>query len=302
MPGYITRISNRFLHPAPKHPEISPHPWERPNYSNKTQLTAVLDTSPAISSADKLHLQEVQGTLLYYARALDVTILTAITELSTEMATGTVETMSKLNQLLDYLSTNPKAIIQYHSSSMQSAIKPDASYLSVSKARSLATGFFYLTSNQGLPHSRPYSGPIHICCCVMKEALSSVSEAELGALFHNSKEACPLQIALTELGHPQNATSLSTGNYTASGISNSTVIQRRSKAIDIHYYWVCDRVSQGQFTVVWKKGKGNLADHFTKHHPNSHHAAICSSYLYHSANPLHNYFQLLSKDKEEAPT
>ena len=67
MPGYITRALSRFLHPAPKHPEISPHPWERPNYGSKTQLTPVLDTSPAISSADKLRLQEVLGTLLYYA-------------------------------------------------------------------------------------------------------------------------------------------------------------------------------------------------------------------------------------------
>jgi len=244
MPGYITRALSRFLHPAPKHPEISPHPWERPNYGSKTQLTPVLDTSPAISSADKLRLQEVLGTLLYYARALDVTILTAISELSTEMATGTVKTMSKLSQLLDYLSTNPEAIIQYYPSSMQLAIESDASYLSVSKARSRAAGFFYLTSNQGLPTSGPYNGPIHVYCCVMKEVLSSAAEAELGALFHNAKEACPLQIALTEMGHPQNATSLSTDNSTAAGISNSTVKQCRSKAIDMSFYWVRDHVSQ----------------------------------------------------------
>jgi hypothetical protein len=119
MPEYITRALNRFLHPAPKHLELSPFPWEQPNYSNKTQLTPVPDTLPPISSTDKLHLQEVLGILLYYARALDVTILTAISEVSTEIATGTVKTMVKMNQLLDYLSTNPEAIIQHHPSSMQ---------------------------------------------------------------------------------------------------------------------------------------------------------------------------------------
>jgi hypothetical protein len=136
----------------------------------------------------------------------------------------------------------------------------------------------------------------------MKEVLSSSTKAELGTLFHNSKEACPLQVAFTEVGHLQNVTSLSTDNCTAAGISNSTVKQRQLKAINMRYYWVRDRISQGQFTVVWKKGKGNLADYFTKHHPKSHHAAICSTYLYHSADPLYNYFQLLSKDKEEVPT
>jgi hypothetical protein len=182
--------------------------------------------------------------------------------------------MSKLTQLLDYLHTNPEAVIRFYASSMQLAIESDASHLSVSKARSWAAGFFYLTSNQGLPHSRPYNGPIHVYCCVMKEVLSSAADAELGALFHNSKEACPLQIALTKMGHPQHATSLSTDNSTAAGISNSTVKQRRSKAINMQYYWLRNRISQGQFAVVWKKGKGNLADYFTKHHPKSHHAAI----------------------------
>jgi hypothetical protein len=185
---------------------------------------------------------------------------------------------------------------------MQLAIESDASYLSVSMVWSRAAGFFYLTSNQGLPTSGPYNGPIHVYCCVMKELLSSAAEAELGALFHNSKEACALQTTLTKMDHPQNATTITTSNSTAAGISNSTVKQRRSKAINMRYYWVCDRVSQGQFTVVWKKGKGNLKDNFTKHHPKSHHATIRSTYLHHSANPARNYFQLLGDGKEEAPT
>jgi hypothetical protein len=151
--------------------------------------------------------------------------------------------MTKLSQLLDYLATYPKAIIQYYPSSTQLAIESDASYLSVSTALSWAAGFFYLTSNQDLPHSRPYNGPLHVYCCVMKEVLSSTAEAELGALFHNSKEACPLQSALTEMGHLQNATSLSTNNSTAAGISNSTVKQRQLNVIDMHYYGVCDCVS-----------------------------------------------------------
>jgi S-adenosylhomocysteine hydrolase len=136
----------------------------------------------------------------------------------------------------------------------------------------------------------------------MKEVLTTAVEAEVGALFHNSKEACPLHIALTKVGQPQHSTILSTNNSTAAGISNSTVKQRRSKAINMRYYWVCYRVSQGQFTVVWKKGKDKLAEYFTKHHPNFHHAGIRSTYLYHLANPARNFFKLLAEDKEEAPT
>ena len=76
----------------------------------------------------------------------------------------------------------------------------------------------------------------------MREVLSSAAEAELGALFHNGKEACPLRIALEEMGHPQPATPMATDNNTASGIATDTVKQKRSKAIDMRFYWIRDRV------------------------------------------------------------
>jgi hypothetical protein len=54
------------------------------------------------------------------------------------------------------------------------------------------------------------------------------------------------------------------------GVANKTVKQRRSKAIDMRYHWIRDRVTQGHFTVTWRPGKTNLADFFTKAHPASH--------------------------------
>jgi hypothetical protein len=59
----------------------------------------------------------------------------------------------------------------------------------------------------------------------MKEVVSSAAKAELGAIFHNSKEACPLCIGRDELGHLQSLTALITNNSTASGITNDTVKQ-----------------------------------------------------------------------------
>jgi hypothetical protein len=127
---------------------------------------------------------------------------------------------------------------------MQLTIESDASYLSVSKARSRAAGYFYLSS-----HSKPTNnGAIHVFCHVMREVVSSAAEAELGALFNNSKEACPLQIALEEISHPQSPTALITDNPTTSGIANDTVKQRRSKTMDMHFSWILDRIQQGHFT------------------------------------------------------
>jgi hypothetical protein len=100
--------------------------------------------------------------------------------------------------------------------------------------------------------------------------MASAAEAELGALFYNAKDGAMLRVILEELGHPQGATPLQTDNSCASGIANDTVKQRRSKAIDMRFYWIKDRVRKGEFLVFWRAGSKNDADYFTKHHLPSH--------------------------------
>ena len=95
----------------------------------------------------------------------------------------------------------------------------------------------------------------------------------------NAKEAVPIQQNLEELGHPQPATEIITDNKAAHGILNKTCKQTRSKAIDMNYYWVRDRIEQGQFKLTWKKGADNLADYFTKHHSPAHHKRMRKTYL-----------------------
>ena len=295
MPGYIDRALQRFKHDAPSKPEHSPHPWQRPNYGAKTQFATLPDASPSLDAADKTRILEVLGTLLFYARAIDSTMLTAIGELATEQSQGTKHTMEKLAQLLNYCASNPEATVRYTASDMLLAIESDASYLSVTKGRSRAAGYFFLTNQlQKATDSYHPNGAVHVLCHIMREVLSSAAEAELGALFHNGKEACPLRIALEELGHPQPATPMATDNNTASGIATDTVKQKRSKAIDMRFYWIRDRVRQGHFKIYWSKGATNRADYFSKHHPASHHKAIRSTYLYSPTNPSKNYFDCLA--------
>ena len=73
---------------------------------------------------------------------------------------------------------------------------------------------------------------------------------------------------------------MQTDNSTAKGIANDEVSQKRSKAMDMRYYWIQDRTTQGHFLIYWAKGLGNLADYFTKHHPASHHRAMRPVYVH----------------------
>jgi hypothetical protein len=75
-------------------------------------------------------------------------------------------------------------------------------------------------------------------------------------------------------------------NTTATGYSNVTIKQKRTKAMDLHFYWIKDRVKQGQFNVYWGPGYQNLADYFTKHNLPAHHKRMCEIYIHANEQPV----------------
>jgi hypothetical protein len=95
----------------------------------------------------------------------------------------------------------------------------------------------------------------------------------------------PLRVTLTELGHTQPPMPLRTDNSSAFGILNETIEQKISKAMDIRYHWITDRVLQTQFDVYWRPGRENLGDYHTHHHSAQHHKDMRGLIL-HEANSL----------------
>ena len=110
--------------------------------------------------------------------------------------------------------------------------------------------------------------------------MASAAEAEVGALYLNAQEVLCIWQCLIELGHLQPATPIKTDNSTAKGILTKTIKQKRSKAIDMQFYWLKDRAEQGQFNIYWEPGKHNLTNYPTKHHTGAHHAIVRPMYLY----------------------
>jgi len=86
MPGYIDQALKCFQHPQPRQPEHAPHAWQKPTYGAKTQFAPEPDATPALDAADTKCVQEVIGVLLYYARAVDATMLTALGTLAMQQA------------------------------------------------------------------------------------------------------------------------------------------------------------------------------------------------------------------------
>jgi len=234
------------------------------------------DETELVNDTTKRKIQQVVGSLLYYARAVDPTMLVALNAIASQQAAPTTTTVHKVEQLLDYAATQPNATIEYTPSEMILKIHSDASYLSEPKAQSRYGGHFYLR-NQAT-NDTMHNGPVHTTASMLKNVVSSASEAEYGDIFMNAKAAVPLQQALIDMGHPQPPTPIQTDNDTATGLANETIKQKHSKTIDMRFHWIRDRIQQKQFHVFWKPGHTNMADYFSKHHAPGHHRAMRPKY------------------------
>jgi hypothetical protein len=93
------------------------------------------DTAQTLSQ-----VQKIVGSILYYARAVDMMVLMALSTIASEQTKGTARTLEKAYQVLDYLATHPNAVVRFRASEMVINIHSDASYLSEPKARSRACG------------------------------------------------------------------------------------------------------------------------------------------------------------------
>ena len=260
----------------------SPYPATVKQYGIKVQLTDPIDTSACLPTHEIKRLQQIIGTFLFYGRAVDPTLLTTLSELSSAQATATEATKRACQQFLDYCASHPGGSIHYHASDMILKLHSDSFYLNAVGARSCQGGHLYL-GNKFKPDI--LNGAVLNLAAIIKMVLSSTAKAEFGALFHNTKESTPLCTTLEELGLPQPPMPVLVDNYTAVGLTNDTVTQRRSRAINMHFYWVRDRVNQQQYHMYWAPTHQTLADYFTKHHTPSHHRKMCKYFVYTTASP-----------------
>jgi hypothetical protein len=202
MPGYIKAALHKYQHAAPARPEHAPYTWNPPIYGAKTQYVEDKTTSPALSDKYINKLQQIMGTLLYYARAVDPTLIMPINVLASEKSKATAVTADKVIKLINYCNTHPETKIRYHASNMILHIHSDASYLSENEAKSRSGGFFYMGSSTDT-YKKLTNGAILIISKVLKHVMSLAAEAEIGAVFINSKEGAVLRTTLEKLGHPQ---------------------------------------------------------------------------------------------------
>jgi hypothetical protein len=257
MPGYIAKLLTR-VRPNGIKGAHTPSIYIQPIYGKAVTQKATVDVSPLASPAQQHELQVVLGTLLYYARTVDPSVLTVVHELGSVQSRPTLNDIKKMERLLQYVSSHQYHGIRFHASSMQLQIQSDASYLSRPHAKSVLGGLHYLGSSDLI------NGPIFCTSKLISCVVTSAAEAELGAAFQNGQKGAQFRNTLVELGYPQQPTTIFVDNTVAEGLATDTVNAKRSKSMDVRFFWLRDRVRKLQFRMRHLSGRWDISDFFTK--------------------------------------
>ena len=121
-------------------------------------------------------------------------------------------TYEKTIFFLNYAASHPDAILTFKSSNMILAVHSDTSYLTRPRSRSRADGHFYLADEA--EEEDPANDPVHNIAQIIMNVMMLAVDAEIGALFVNSRFAILARQLLEEMGHPQPPTPIQTDKTT----------------------------------------------------------------------------------------
>ena len=124
----------------------------------------------------------VLGALLYYGRAVDNKILTALSAVGSQQSKATENIKKTINMLFDYCSMHPNDGMKHKSSDMILCGHLDAGFNNESEFRSRASAHIFLSEDDNFPR---WNGPVLTIVQIMK---TSAAEAETAALFLTAKE------------------------------------------------------------------------------------------------------------------
>ena len=136
MPVYIKKKIQEYNHTISTILQMCPYSPEPKKIGPKAQAPLATNESPKLDEKGIKRIQQIIGSILYYARAVDMTVLAVLSTISIEQTKATKQTMDRSIQLLDYLASNQDAKVRFHASDMVMNIHSDASYLSELGARS----------------------------------------------------------------------------------------------------------------------------------------------------------------------
>ncbi len=168
-------------------------------------------------------VQKIVESILYYTCAVDMTVSIALRSIAVKQTQATKKAMARCTQVLDYLSSQADAKVQFHTLEMIMNIHSDALHLSKANARSRACGSFFM---QWMPKDGEpiqLNGAFHVSTTMMHFFVASANVAKLNALYHDCQTGIIFCLTLAEMGHPQPRIPIHCDSTTADALSKGNV-------------------------------------------------------------------------------
>ncbi len=225
-PGYLENLLSSVCPEGVRHQQ-SPYLYVKPVYGSTAPQVSTVDSTPEATTAEAKLLQRVVGSILYYARAIDHSMLPAVCNLASLQARPTGHTVALMYRLLGYAASHLNASVIIRPSDMILRIHSDASHLSRSNSGSVAGGIHYLGT------SDPFfvNAPIHCHSTGIPVVCAAVSESEYAGAFSNAQLGVDERACLVSLGYPQPPTTIFCDNECAVGLAQATIKTKKSKAL-----------------------------------------------------------------------
>ena len=105
MDGYIQQLRQKYAHPYPNKPQLSPHAHRPIDNGENPQMATPEATRKPLETKGIKRVQGIVGSLKYVARAVNNKLLVDLSTINTLQATATANTNTAITQLLDYVTT-----------------------------------------------------------------------------------------------------------------------------------------------------------------------------------------------------
>jgi hypothetical protein len=133
-----------------------------------------------LDASCKHHIQEIVGSLLYFARVVDNKLLFALSAISIRQAKATVATEQAVDLLLNYVANYPSDGIVYQARNMILCAHADSGFLNKTNSRSRAGAHIYFSEDDPFPE---FNGAILFIAQIIKFVMALAAKSELAALF-----------------------------------------------------------------------------------------------------------------------
>ena len=89
MPGYIKKKLQEYNHFLLGRIQYCPYSSEPKTFGSDTQAPLLPDATPVLDSKRIKQIQQIVGSILYYARAVDMTVLMVLSSIAVEQRQAT---------------------------------------------------------------------------------------------------------------------------------------------------------------------------------------------------------------------